>query len=77
MESHPLSRGEGTRRKQRMHAPHSRSPMVGCDSFVPTRYRRVIPRRGFWRSVRFMQTGEVEDPEDGLVWWWKRPKESA
>ena len=28
-------------------------------------------------KCRFMRTGEVEDPEDGLVWRWERLKEPA
>lgn len=40
---------------------------------LPTRYAstRVLETCGF------MRTGEVEDPEDGLVWRWERLKESA
>ncbi len=40
---------------------------------LPTRNAstRVLEKCGF------LQTGEVEDPEDGPVWRWERPKESA
>ena len=40
---------------------------------LPTRNAstRVLENCGF------MRTGEVEDPEDGPVWRWERPKESA
>ncbi len=38
---------------------------------APNASTRVLAKCGFER------TGEVEDPEDGLVWRWERSKKSA